>query len=146
VSNTYAIAASPRITSCLVAFQVLGKEDDIDSKDGALDARVVLSHKDVQRARVKFSNFKFSPVRGWLTPQVHEAVSGMDTVVRFATSRVVFKLETQHQQHRACLEIQRMFHDTPHSVWIHDHALVAMFSHASVTCTHGRRFMRRRGS
>ena len=66
--------------------QVLGKVDDIDSKDGSMDTHIVLAHSDVKRARVKFSSFKFNPMRGWLTSEVHETVGGMQTTVRAALS------------------------------------------------------------
>lgn len=46
-----------------------------------MDAHIVLAHSDVKRARVKFSNFKFSPVRGWVTSEVHETVGGLHTTV-----------------------------------------------------------------
>ena len=64
--------------------QVLGKVSDLgpESKEGALEASMVLEHSDVKRARLKFSNFKFSPVKGWLTSQIRENVNGMSTTVR----------------------------------------------------------------
>lgn len=64
-----------------ICVQLLGKVEDIESKDGNMDAHIVLAHSDVKRARVKFSNFKFSPVRGWLTPEVHETIGGLQTTV-----------------------------------------------------------------
>eukprot|EP00892_Ulva_mutabilis_P007107 jgi/Ulvmu1/4769/UM020_0054.1 len=68
--------------------EVLGKVEDIDSKDGNMDAHIVLAHRDVKRARVKFSNFKFHAVRGWLTSEVHESVGGMQTTVYEATGQL----------------------------------------------------------
>jgi hypothetical protein len=64
------------------ALQVLGKASDLgpDSKEGSLEASMVL-HSDVKRARLKFSNFKFCPVKGWLTSQIRENVNGMSTTV-----------------------------------------------------------------
>ena len=73
--------------SCAV--QVLGKVDDMDSKDGNMDAHILLAHSDVKRARVKFSNFKFNPVRGWLTSEVHETVGGLQTTVFVLSSRLL---------------------------------------------------------
>lgn len=64
--------------------QVLGKVNDLgpESKEGSLEASMVLEHSDVKRARLKFSNFKFCPVKGWLTSQIRENVNGMSTTVR----------------------------------------------------------------
>ena len=64
--------------------QVLGKVNDLgsDKKEGSMEASIVLEQSDVKRARLKFSNFKFSPLKGWVTSQVHENINGMHTTVR----------------------------------------------------------------
>lgn len=36
---------------------------------------------EVKRSRVKFSNFRLAPVKGWVTSETREKVNGMSTVV-----------------------------------------------------------------
>jgi hypothetical protein len=69
--------------TCCYVLQVLGKVGDLgsDKQEASLEACMVLEHQDVKRARLKFSNFKFCPVKGWLTSQIRENVNGMSATV-----------------------------------------------------------------